>query len=347
MERRSVTVIGAGAWGTALAALAARLGHETRIWAREPEVVEEIDRDHTSSLFLAGERLPEALRAFSDPEEALHGADVVILVPPSKYFRSVTSLVAGALPADADIVIATKGIEESSHALMTDVLAETVPSVEAARVGVLSGPSFAKEVVRDLPTDVVVASRDQHLTKRIQSTLHSPTFRVYASADPTGVQIGGSLKNVYAVAIGACDGLGFGHNARAALMTRGLAELTRLGVALDADPLTFLGLAGVGDLILTCTGDLSRNRQLGLEVARGAAPKEYLAARRTVAEGFWTSKAAHDLARDRGVEMPITEQVYMVLHEERSLLEAGRMLMTRSAKDELAGIRDVWGRRDG
>jgi glycerol-3-phosphate dehydrogenase (NAD(P)+) len=338
----NVAVIGAGAWGTALAAHAARVGHRTRIWAREPEVVSSINEQHENMLFLPREKLPSELAASRDAEEVLSGADIVVLVPPSKYFRDVTTTIAPHVPKDAELVIATKGIEEDSLELMTTVLAETVPGATEERVGVLSGPSFAKEVVRGLPTDVVVASRGKTLTRRVQEALHSPLFRIYASADPVGVQVGGALKNVIAVATGASDGLGFGHNARAGLITRGLAELARLGVALDADPLTFIGLSGVGDLILTSTGDLSRNRQLGVEVARGADPKEYLAARRSVAEGFWTAHAAHRLAQAKGVEMPITEQVYLVLHEGRSLLEAAKTLMDREYKDELYGIREVW-----
>ncbi|MGF1464667.1 MAG: NAD(P)H-dependent glycerol-3-phosphate dehydrogenase [Sandaracinaceae bacterium] len=338
----SYAVIGGGAWGTALAAHAVRMGHPTRLWARETQVVEAIRRDHQNPLFLPAEPLPPELQASNDPEEVLRGADAVLLVPPSTYFREVSAMVAPHVGPSADVLIATKGIEESSLSLMTAVLAETMPHVGPDRVGVFSGPTFAKEVVRGRPTDIVVASRSQDLTRRVQLALHSPYFRTYASSDPTGAQVGGALKNVLAVATGAADGLGFGHNARAGLITRGLAELARLGVRLDADPLTFLGLSGVGDLILTCTGDLSRNRQLGMEVARGAKPREYLASRRSVAEGFWTSAAAHRLAQREGVEMPISEQVYRVLHEDRPLAEAAESLLGRSFKDELYGIREVW-----
>ncbi len=334
-----VAVIGAGAWGTALAAHAVRRGNATAMWAREREVVDSIGRARENTLFLSGCPLPERLEASDDPAEVLAGADLVILVPPSKYFRDVTALVGPHLSARADVIVATKGFEESSLELMTSVLAETMPHVPGERVGVLSGPSFAKEVAKGLPTDVVVASTDAELVRRAQVALHSPSFRVYSSADPIGVQVGGALKNVIAVATGACDGLDLGRNARAGLITRGLAEITRIGVALDADPLTFLGLAGVGDLVLTCTGELSRNRQLGVEVARGADPAKYLASVRTVAEGFWTSAAVHALATKKSVEMPITEQVYLVLHEGRSLRDAAEALMQRSYKDELAGIR--------
>jgi hypothetical protein len=203
----------------------------------------------------------------------------------------------------------------------------------------LSGPSFAKEVASGLPTDVVAASTDGAAAAFVQQELHTPMFRVYTSDDPIGVQVGGAVKNVIAIAAGACDGLGLGTNARAALIARGLAEITRLGVALGADPLTFLGMAGVGDLILTCTGALSRNRELGMKVAEGLDPKAYLASKRSVAEGFWTSAATYALAKKRGVDMPITDQVYHVLHEGRPLLDALKMLVTRSYKGELLGIR--------
>ena len=236
------------------------------------------------------------------------------------------------------VVVATKGIEERSLKLMSEVLAETMPEVAAERVVFLSGPSFAREVARGLPTDVVLAARDLQAARALQPLLHAPTFRTYASADPVGVQIGGAFKNVIAVATGACDGLEFGPNARAALITRGLAEITRLGVTLGANPLTFLGMAGVGDLILTCTGDQSRNRTLGKEVARGADPRVYLASQRAVAEGFYTAAAGYALAQKLGVEAPITENVYHVLHRDRPIAEAVTILMERTYRDELDGI---------
>jgi glycerol-3-phosphate dehydrogenase (NAD(P)+) len=335
----SVAVIGSGAWGTALACHAARREHRVRMWALEPEVVEEINERHANSLYLPEVLLPEGIRAATDAAEIVRGADLVILVPPSKHLRAVSEAVARAVPAGALVVVATKGIEEGTLALMSQVLAETMPDVGADRLAFLSGPSFAREVARGLPTDVAVASRDMAAARAVQPLLHAPTFRVYASGDPVGVQVGGAVKNVIAVATGACDGLGFGANARAALITRGLAEITRLGVALGADPLTFLGLAGVGDLVLTCTGDLSRNRTLGKKVAEGVDPRAYLASHRSVAEGFFTAAAAYDLSRKLGVDMPITEQVFHVLHRGRPLPEAVELLVTREYKDELRGIR--------
>jgi glycerol-3-phosphate dehydrogenase (NAD(P)+) len=334
----NVAVIGSGAWGTALASHVARLGHTTRMWALEAPVVEDINAHHHNQLFLPDVTLPEGLTATADPAEALAGAELVILVPPSKYLRSVSLLVAPFLPAGAVVAVATKGIEEGSVKLMSEVLEETWPGVGPERIGFLSGPSFAKEVARGLPTDVVVASRQMTAARAVQKLVHAPMFRVYTSADPVGVQVGGSIKNVVAVAAGACDGLELGTNARAALLTRGLAEITRLGMALGANPLTFLGMAGVGDLILTCTGALSRNRTLGLKLTEGLDPKTYLASVRSVAEGYYTAAAAYGLAQKLGVDMPITEQVYHVLHQGRPLLEALKLLVTRAYKEELLGI---------
>jgi glycerol-3-phosphate dehydrogenase (NAD(P)+) len=334
-----VAVIGSGAWGTALACHAARLDHDVVMWAFECEVADELDMRHTNTVYLPDVALPESIRASADAAAVADGADVVVLVPPSQHMRGVSRAIAPAIGSEAVVVVASKGIEEETHELMSQVLANTLPDVGPDRLAFLSGPSFAREVASGLPTDVAVASRDMSAARRVQQVLHAPVLRVYTSGDPIGVQVGGAIKNVLAIATGACDGLHMGTNARAALITRGLAEITRLGVALGADPLTFLGLAGVGDLVLTCTGDLSRNRALGQQVAAGVDPAAYLASKRSVAEGFATAAAAYDLARRLGVDMPITEGVYHVLHRGRPLLEAIRMLLTREFKDELAGIR--------
>ena len=332
-------VVGSGAWGTALACHLARLEHAVTMWAYEAEVVEEIATRHTNSVYLPDVTLPETVRAAADAREAAANGDVVVLVPPSSHLRAVSTLAAPGVRRDAVVVVATKGIEERTLKLMSTVLEETMPALEPERLAFLSGPTFAREVAQGLPTDVVVASKGMIAARKVQDLVHSLTLRTYTSADPVGVQVGGAVKNVMAIATGACDGLRFGMNARAALITRGLAEMTRLGAALGADPLTFLGLAGVGDLVLTCTGDLSRNRTLGVRVAEGVDPAAYLAGQRSVAEGFSTAAAAHDLARKVGVEMPITEQVYHVLHPGRPLLEAVRQLLERDYKDELHGIR--------
>jgi glycerol-3-phosphate dehydrogenase (NAD(P)+) len=334
-----VAVVGAGAWGTALAAHAARLHHEVRLWAREAQVVEAVNGRHENASFLPGIQLPAELRASTDFAEVLAGAELVILVPPAQHLREVSTACALHLGDEAVVAVASKGIEEERLALMSDVIAETMPALSGDRLAFLSGPTFAREVASGLPTDVVAASAGQVAARKLQPWLHSPTFRVYSSDDPIGVEIGGAMKNVIAVAAGACDGLGLGNNARAALITRGLAEITRLGVAMGADPLTFLGMAGVGDLVLTCTGDQSRNRTLGMKVAAGFDPEAYLAAQRSVAEGFYTCVAGYELARKKGIEMPITEQVYHVLHRRRPLLEALRALLERVYSPELRGIK--------
>jgi len=335
----NVAVIGAGAWGTALAIHAARMGHSVRLWAREPEVLESAVAARENRPFLPGFALPPSVTVTLDSAEAVRDAELVILVPPSKFVRAVAGMLASSLPRGALVAVASKGIEESSLKLMSEVLAEVLPEVPASRVAFLSGPTFAKEVAMGLPCDIVAASKDAGACEPIQRMLHAPTFRVYASGDPVGVEVAGALKNVIAIAAGACDALSLGLNARAALLTRGLAEITRFGVALGADPLTFLGLAGMGDLVLTCTGELSRNRHLGVEIAKGVDAATYVATQRTVAEGFYTAHAAYDLAQKLGIDSPIVEQVYFVLHRERPLLDALRLLVTRDFKDELRGIR--------
>jgi glycerol-3-phosphate dehydrogenase (NAD(P)+) len=333
-----VAIVGSGAWGTALGAHAARLDHQVTLWALEPPVVEDINTRHQNSLFLPDVKLPESIRATGDPAEAVAGCDLCVLVPPSKFLRQVSARIPAHLPPAATVVVAAKGIEEGTLTLMSEVLAQTLPDVGPERLAFLSGPSFAKEVAQGLPTDVVVGSHRMTAARAVQKLIHSPVFRVYTSADPIGVQVGGAVKNVIAIAAGACDGLDLGTNARAALIARGLAEITRLGVALGANPLTFLGMAGVGDLVLTCTGPLSRNRTLGTKLAEGADPKAYLSSVRSVAEGYWTAAATFDLAQKLGVDMPITEQVYHVLHRGRPLLEALKLLLTRAQKEELLGI---------
>ena len=332
-----VAVIGAGAWGTALSLHAARKGHGVALWAHEREVVERIQKSRENDLFLPGFPLPDAVRVTHDREDAVAGAELVILVPPSRFLRDVASGLA--VEPNAVVVVAAKGIEESSLKLMSEVISEVLPQVDPSRLAFLSGPTFAKEVAAGKPCNVVAASKEMKASAAVQELLHTPFFRVYASADPIGVQVGGALKNVMAIAAGAVEALDLGTNARAGVITRALAEMTRFGVALGADPLTFLGLAGMGDLVLTCTGELSRNRQLGVEVANGADPAAYLASKRTVAEGYFTARAAHELAEKLGIDAPIVEQVYFVLHRGRPLMEALQILMTREFKDELRGIR--------
>ncbi len=325
------TVVGAGAWGTALADLVARNGQRTVLWARETDVVADINANHTNSRFLAGAPLAPALLATSDLEAAVSDASTITFVAPSHVLRHVIRSCAHAVRDDAILVVATKGIERDSFALMTDVVAEELPG---RPVVALSGPSFAAEVAMRQPTAVVAASRFESAALRTQQLFSSPEFRVYTQRDVVGVELGGALKNVMAVATGVLDGLGLGFNPRAALITRGLAEMTRLGVALGAEPRTFAGLAGMGDLVLTCTGSLSRNRTVGVEIGQGRSVSEVLGARETVAEGVVTTQSAHALALSRGVEMPIVRTMHRILFEAMPPRDAIAELMARALRAE-------------
>ena len=326
-----IAVLGAGSWGTTLADLLARKGHEVTIWAYEAEVVESINRGHENSLFLPGARLAPALTATGDAGEAVRGVPVILSAAPSQVVRSVITSVQAAVADGALVVSATKGIENESLALMSDVIAELVPQ---ARFAALSGPSFAQEVYEGQPTAVVAAVSSLPAAQETQDIFATRRFRVYTNRDVVGVELAGALKNVIAVAAGMLEGLGLGHNPRAALITRGLAEITRLGLAMNADPMTFAGLAGMGDLILTTTGSLSRNRALGLALARGETLDEYSARHRTVAEGAFTSRAAASLAVKLGVEMPVTEKVCQILFAGKTAMESMEELMERDLKSE-------------
>ena len=325
------TVVGAGAWGTALADLLARNGQTVTLWALEPDVVESINTRHENARFLADARLHDGVRATGDLDEAVGDSPLVLFVTPSHVLRGIARRAGASAVTSATLVVASKGIERESLALMTEVVSEEMP--QRPVVG-LSGPSFAREVVERQPTAVVAASRDVHASARVQQSLSSDAFRVYTHHDVIGVELGGSLKNVMAIATGMAEGLGLGYNPRAALITRGLAEMTRLGVALGADPLTFAGLAGIGDLVLTCTGALSRNRQLGVEIGQGKRLDESLAARETVAEGVYTTQSAHALALREEIEMPIIAAVYRILFEGRDPRRAIGELMTRELRAE-------------
>jgi glycerol-3-phosphate dehydrogenase (NAD(P)+) len=324
-------VIGAGAWGTALADLLARNGHDVRIWAYEWDVVETINRSHQNRRFLSGHMLADTLAAYNQIEETVHGAEIITFATPSHVLRTIAKSAREFIADGTPVVVASKGIENKTLALMTDVAAEELPQVT---VVALSGPSFAAEVVAQQPTAVVVASRSEDAALLAQQAFSSIHFRAYTHTDVTGVEIGGSLKNVMAVATGIADGLGLGFNARAALITRGLAEMTRLGMKLGAEPATLSGLAGLGDLVLTCTGSLSRNRAVGVEVGRGASLDSVLAGKETVAEGVTTARSAHALASREGVEMPIVEAVNKVLFEGQPARDAIGALMARELRPE-------------
>lgn len=334
-----IGVIGAGAWGTALAMQGVRAENDVVLWAFESELVATMNEKRENDIYLAGHRLPKGLVASTSMEETCQGAELVIFACPSKHMRVISTQTAPFISADTMVCVVSKGIDSGTLQLMTEVLGETLSNLPSENIAVLSGPSFAKEVALSRPTDVVVASPGCVAAEKIQKLLHTGVFRVYSSDDVIGVQLGGALKNVMAIATGACDELGLGENARAALITRGLAELTRLGMAKGANPLTFLGLAGMGDLVLTCVGDLSRNRTLGRKIARGEKPDDILAQTRTVAEGFFAAKTARAMGQSLGVDMPITEQVYSVLYEGKSLLDAAKELMQREFKAEFEGIK--------
>jgi glycerol-3-phosphate dehydrogenase (NAD(P)+) len=325
------SVIGAGAWGTALAHVLASNGHDVRLWAREAEVAASINERHENAMFLAGAVLSARMTATSDIGAALRDAVVVVYAVPSAHLRQVAKLGAPCLKDGAIIAVATKGIEESSLALMTDVIASEHPRHSVVAI---SGPSFAAEVVENQPTAIVAASADAAAAHGIQRALSNATFRVYTQHDVVGVELGGALKNVMAVATGIVEGVGLGHNSRAALITRGLAEMTRLGVALGATASTFAGLAGLGDLVLTCTGSLSRNRAIGEEIGRGATLSEALAGKQTVAEGVVTAKSAGQLAAKLDVEMPIVEMVNRILFDGHTARRAVAEMMTRELRPE-------------
>jgi glycerol-3-phosphate dehydrogenase (NAD(P)+) len=324
-------VVGGGAWGTALADLLARNGHDTMLWARETDVVHSINSGHQNQRFLAGHDLARSLRATDDLAAAVRAADNITFVAPSHVLRSVIRSVASEVPPTALLIVASKGIERESFALMTDVVQEELPGRD---VVALSGPSFAAEVAARQPTAVVAASRNHAAASAVQQLYSSTEFRVYTQHDVTGVELGGAIKNVMAVATGVLDGLGLGFNPRAALITRGLAEMSRLGVALGAEPATFAGLAGMGDLVLTCTGSLSRNRTVGYEIGQGRPIDDVLGTRETVAEGVITTQSAHALANARGVDMPIVRAMHRILFEAMPPRDAVTDLMARALRAE-------------
>jgi len=330
-----VSVFGGGGWGTALAQLCARRGYSVRLWAREEEVVADINERHSNSVFLPGVALSDRVVATRSEPEALEGAEIVLLVVPSQFLRSVVVRIRYLLPAGVPIVSCSKGIEKGSLALMSEVLTDELPGKYHPWLAYLSGPSFAGEVAVGKPANVTLAGKSKEVLRRVQSALGGPSFRIYTSSDIVGVQVGGAVKNVIAIAVGACAGMGFGLSAQASLITRGLAEMTRLAVAKGANPLTLSGHAGIGDLVLTCTGALSRNRRVGFELGQGKPLDEILSSMKMVAEGVETAYSVWHLAKNLGVSMPISEQVAMVLYRGRSVQEAARELMERPLRGEL------------
>ena len=334
----NIAVIGAGSWGTALAILLGDKGFGVDLWADRPDHVAGLLRDRENTTYLPGFPLPTTVRPTADLAQAVSGKAVVVMVVPSHVYREVFTLLAPHLAPNAAIISATKGVENETLLTMNQVMAEVLATRGPFRgtLGVLAGPSFAKEVAAGIPTAVTVAAPTIEGARFFQDIFHTERFRVYAGTDVIGMELGGALKNIVAIAAGICDGLGYGTNTRAALITRGLAEITRLGVAMGAKPLTFSGLAGMGDLVLTCTGDLSRNRQVGLKLGQGKTLQQILAEMEMVAEGVKTTRSAMALAKKIGVEMPILEQVYAMIYEDKPCAEAVQALLGRDSKEEMA-----------
>jgi glycerol-3-phosphate dehydrogenase (NAD(P)+) len=332
-----IGVVGGGGWGTALAHHMARKGFAVDLWVREEEVLFQIERRGVNEEFLPGVTLSPGIHPVQSFETVCRNKDFLVIAVPSQFFRSILTEIAPVLPDSTPILVGTKGIENTTLMTMSQVVASVRGKGHEDEFACLSGPSFAREVCERHPTAITVASRNAELAAELQAFLSTEYFRPYTSNDVIGVELGGALKNVIAIAAGTSDGLGFGFNARAALITRGLAEIARLGVAMGAEPQTFSGLAGIGDLLLTCTGGLSRNRMVGLKIAEGKPIKEIISSMKMVAEGIETSKAATMLARRVGVDMPITTEVYRIIYEGKDPRDAAGELMTRQLRGELEG----------
>jgi len=335
-----VAVLGAGAWGTALARLLAEKDDVVTLWARRSELCDEVNAAGENSRYLPGVKLPQNVRCVHALGDAMDGAQIVVFVVPSHSTREVAAAAAPYVRRGVPVICATKGMENDSLLFMDEVLAQELPPHARDRFACLSGPSFARELANHMPTAVVVAARDPEVCALVMKRFHRPYLRIYASDDVVGVECGGALKNVIAIAAGAVDGMGFGHNTRAALITRGLAEVAKLSTARGGSALTLAGLAGMGDLVLTCTGEMSRNRTVGYEMGRGRSLGEVLASLGHVAEGVRTAKSAHDLAHRLGVEMPITNEVYSVLYGDKPVHQAVKDLMARELSYEF-GPREI------
>jgi glycerol-3-phosphate dehydrogenase (NAD(P)+) len=331
---KNLAIIGGGSWGTALALVLAPRFQRISLWVYEADLAERMIHSRENNVYLPGFQLPTHVDIGSDLARALDGASIVLSVMPSHLVRGMFRAMLPHLHKSMIFVSATKGLENQSLLRTSEVMRDVLQESFAPRIAVISGPTFAREVARFEPTALVVASEDAAVAEQIQTAFSGPTFRLYSSPDVVGVEIGGSIKNVVAIGSGVLHGMGLGHNATAALITRGLAEMTRLAVAMGGKPLTLAGLAGLGDLVLTCTGDLSRNRTVGIELAHGRKLEEIVDSMKMVAEGIKTTNAAVDLAARHGVEMPISQQMFQMLHFELSPREAIRQLMERSLKGE-------------
>ncbi|HVK72094.1 MAG TPA: NAD(P)H-dependent glycerol-3-phosphate dehydrogenase [Kofleriaceae bacterium] len=329
-----VSVIGAGSYGTCLAILLATAGHRVTFWARTAETAAELARTRVNQAYLPGFTLPDTIDVTADLERAVRGQAIVVGVTPSHAIRDVLGRAAGWLDPDAVLVNASKGLEEGTLATIDEVYRQIMPARIAARATFLSGPTFAAEIAAGMPSAIVLAGRDADTTAFVQRAISTERFRCYTTDDVVGVLVGGAIKNVIAIAAGVSDGLGFGSNARAALITRGLAEITRIGVTMGAHAATFAGLSGMGDLVLTCSSDTSRNRKVGLALGAGRTMAEILAEMRMVAEGVKTTKVAYLLAKKLGVPAPITEVMYAIIHEGAPARDTMQRLMTRSLRSE-------------
>ncbi|NJB68221.1 glycerol-3-phosphate dehydrogenase (NAD(P)+) [Desulfobaculum xiamenense] len=328
-----IAVIGAGAWGTTLANVCARKGHDTILWSRQHDMVSRLNREHENSWYLPGIALDPRLTATTDMAHASENAEIFLWAVPAQFTRQAMENCVEHLPSRPIIVCASKGIELSTHMTMSQVVDDVLGDLRP-HYAMLSGPSFADEVSRDIPTTVTLGCADEKRGRAIRDALSTEHFRIYTTTDYRGVELGGAFKNIIAIAAGIADGLDFGSNARAALITRGLTEMSRLGVALGARAETFQGLSGLGDLVLTCTGDASRNRQVGLQIGRGRKLVDILGEMRSVAEGVKTTEAVHSLAMELGVDLPITSELHQVLYEDKSPRQAVAELMTRDLRDE-------------
>lgn len=338
---RKVAVLGAGAWGTALAKVLADKGDPVSMYCRRPDLVAQINEDQVNGRYLPSAALPKNLTATVDPEEALHGASMVVFVAPSHATREVAQLVAKKVPHEAPIVSATKGIENESLTFIDEILSSELPGETHRHFAFLSGPSFAKELAAGLPTGVVIASQNDRVRDHVMRRFHASYMRTYASKDVPGVECGGAIKNVIAIAAGIADGLGFGHNTRAMLITRGLSEMVKLSLARGGEAITVAGLAGMGNLVLTCCGELSRNRTVGLELGKGRKLSDILTGLGHVAEGVKTAKSAFNLGNKLGVELPIIRETYRVLYEDKPVRDAVTDLMSRELTPEFESMSAV------
>lgn len=330
-----IGVIGAGSWGTTIANMLALNGHNVALWVFEADLCQRIVSNRTNDLYLPGTTLSENIRATNSIRDAVSGMEIIVSAAPAQVVRRVISSAVQYIPEDAVIVSLSKGIEESTLMLMSDLMRDVLPRTMHRNLCFLSGPSFAREVAEKMPTAVVIASENKDAGHKAQKVFSTPYFRVYTHDDVTGVELGGAVKNVIAISTGIADGLGYGYNSRAAIITRGLAEISRLGIKMGANPLTFSGLAGLGDLVLTCTGELSRNRTVGYKIGKGATLEEATNGVPTVAEGVATARAVCQLSKKLGVEMPISEHVYRILYEGMPAKDAVISLMSRDPREEL------------